>query len=97
MNATLNELLRPLSETERPQVDRAAVRLFANEDFQLVFRKMNQSCGGLFASVFTPAHGMDAMTAASIDGNKGHVRWLFDTYLSSLDEKETKPTEQVTK
>jgi len=96
LNASLNELLRPLSETERHHIDRAVARLFANEDFQLVFRKLNADCGGVFGSSFTPSNGGDAIKAAGVDGSKGPARWLFDTYLSSLDEKQEKPTEQVT-
>jgi hypothetical protein len=97
LNTSLNELLRLLSESEREQVNRAVSRLFANEDFQLVFRKMNADCGGVLGSSFLPSNGGDAVKAAGVDGSKGPVRWLFDTYLSSLIEEKTKPTEQVTK
>jgi hypothetical protein len=95
MDTTITQLLAPLREDEKPSLTGAVLRLFHNEDFQLVFRWMNQTCGGVFATVFTQSSGTDAIKAGLADGSKAHVRWLLDTYLSRYDEKPEKPTEQL--
>ena len=42
MIPTISELLQPLDERERLNVDRAAARLFSNDDFQLASKQMSQ-------------------------------------------------------
>lgn len=97
MNYTLahiNELLTFLSEDERKRLPAVIRRLMSSEDFRLLFRHMNQTCGGLHTSVFS-GH-TDTIKAASLDGARAHVRELFDTYISTFTEKVERPTEQDT-
>jgi hypothetical protein len=95
METPITQLLSPLTGDEKASIEGAVIRLFSNEDFQLVFRWMNQTCGGVFSTVFTQSNGADAIKAGLSDGSKAHVRWLLDTYLSRYDEKPEKPTEQL--
>lgn len=88
------ELLTFLNEGERARMPAVIRRLMDSEDFRLLFRYMNQTCGGLHSSVFSS--DMDALKAASIDGSKAHVRELFDVYLATFHAKEPRPTEQQT-
>ncbi len=95
MIPTISTLLSPLTERERQSVNRAAARLFANEDFQLIFRKLNMDCGGVLGAVFLPANDGDAIKAGGVDGSKGPVRWLLDCYIHQNEEK-PEPKEQET-
>jgi hypothetical protein len=87
MAPSLSELLQPLTEKERTSVNRAAARLFMNDDFQLVFRRMNQDCGGVLGTVFLPSNGGDAVKAAGVDGSKAAVRWKKSRKCGRLGQK----------
>lgn len=95
MTPTISDLLKPLDERERQAVDRAAARLFVNDDFQLVFRRLNMDCGGVLGRVFMPANNGDLAKAAGADGSKGPVRWLLDCFIHQHEERE-EPREQET-
>jgi hypothetical protein len=95
MIPTISELLQPLDERERLAVDRAAARLFSNDDFQLVFRKLNMDCGGVLGAVFLPSNNGDTVKAGAVDGSKGPVRWLLDRFIHQHEEKQ-EPKEQET-
>jgi hypothetical protein len=93
VKAELADLLKPLTEQERQHLAGAVIRLFANEDFQLVFRRM-ASISPPFASVF---RGDSNEAAAARDGAAGHVRWLLDTYLTqTATEKPKRKRQQKT-
>lgn len=96
MHTDLHELLSPPTEDEKLRVPMAVSRIFANEDFQLVFRYMNMTAGDVFAPCFAPADKGDAILAAIKDGAKTHVRWLLDTYIASAAERKPRATEQDT-
>ena len=91
----LHDLLQPLNERERLAVDRAAARLFSNDDFQLVFRKLNMDCGGVLGAVFLQSNNGDTVKAGAVDGSKGPVRWLLDRLIHQHEEKQ-EPKEQET-
>jgi hypothetical protein len=95
MTPSLSELLAPLTEKERIGINRVAARLFNNDDFQLVFRRMNQDCGGVLGTVFLASNGGDAVKAAGVDGSKAAVRWLLDCFIHQHEEK-PEPKEQET-
>jgi hypothetical protein len=93
MHAEIAELLTPLNEEERQRLNGAVVRLFANEDFKLIFRRMN-SIASPFAAVMT---GDGLEKAAARDGAAGHVRWLLTTYLTqTASEKPKRAKKQKT-
>ena len=94
MNAEINQLLLYLSKEEAAQVPVAIRKLMRNEDFQLLFRHLNQSCGGVLAASFDISN--DPIKAAAADGAKGPARFIFDTWIKSFGEKKKKPTEQDT-
>lgn len=93
MTPTAAELLTPLTADEKPQVLKAALRLFDKDDFQLVFRSMNADVGGILNPAFEL--GGDAVKAAFREGQKEPLRWLFTMFLKGIPETE-KPTTQET-
>jgi len=95
MIPTISDLLKPLTLNEASRIDDAVARLFNNDDFQLVFRRMNQQCGGVLGTVFMPSNGGDAVKAAGVDGSKATVRWLLYCFIHQHEEKQ-EPKEQET-
>lgn len=87
------DLLTPLTADEKPQVLKAALRLFDKDDFQLVFRSLNADVGGILNPAFE--QGGDAVKAAFREGQKEPLRWLFTMHLKGIPETE-KPKEQET-
>lgn len=92
MTPTAAELLTPLTADEKPQVLKAALRLFDKDDFQLVFRSLNADVGGILNPAFEL--GGDAIKAAFREGQKEPLRWLFTMFLQGIPEE--KPTTQET-
>lgn len=93
MTPSAQELITPLTTEEKPQVLKAALRLFDKPDFQLVFRSLNADVGGILNPAFE--QGGDAVKAAFREGQKEPLRWLFTTFLQGIPETE-KPKEQET-
>ena len=93
MKPTASELLKPLSDAEKPEVLKATLRLFDKEDFQLVFRSLNYSVGGILNPAFE--QGGDAVKAAFREGQKEPLRWLFTIHLNGIPETEKPKTQET--
>ena len=95
MMPQIADLLRPLKEAEKTRIPLALGRLFQTEDFQLVFRYMNQICNGIASTSFD-GKVEDAYKAAWRDGSKCVPRQLLQDFISVADETEKKPLIQET-
>jgi hypothetical protein len=93
MTPNAAELLAPLTNDEKKEVVKAALRLFDKPDFQLVYRSLNADVGGILNPAFEM--GGDAIKAAFREGQKEPLRWLFAMFLKGIPETE-KPNKQET-
>jgi hypothetical protein len=95
MMPSVHELFTPLKEAEKSRLPAVVAKLFHNEDFQLLFRWMNQNCGGIASTSFE-VKVEDTYKAAWKDGQKAIPRDLFARYIESVGPEKDKPTTQDT-
>lgn len=93
MNHDVHEILAPLTDAEKARLPAVIEKLFHNEDFVLLFRWMNQSCGGIASTSFVQ---LEPLKAAWTDGHKSTVRDIFRHYLALSGPEKEKPTTQET-
>lgn len=94
MTPDLYELLAPLTAAEKERLPAVIEHLFHNEDFHLLFRWMNQSCGGIASTSFQTLD--EPLKAAWKDGHKAIPRDIFARFLELVGPERKKPTEQKT-
>lgn len=91
---TIRDLLSPLTPEEQKKLPGIVCRLFANEEFQLLFRHMNQASGDVMGTVFDKTN--DAIKAAGLEGLKVFPREFLGHYIAGFHEPKDKPTTQDT-
>ena len=94
MTPDLYELLTPLSVQERERIPACIEHLFHNEDFHLLFRWMNQNCGGIASTSFQTLG--EPEKAAWKDGHKAIPRDIFARFLELVGPEREKPKTQET-
>lgn len=94
MMPSVHELFTPLKEAEKSRLPAVVAKLFHNDDFQLLFRWMNQNCGGIASTSFDAMDMDDTYKSAWKDGQKAIPRAIFARYLESVGPEKEKPTTQ---
>lgn len=93
MNHAMHEILAPLTDAEKTRIPAVIEKLFHNDDFVLLFRWLNQNCGGIASTSFVQ---LDPLKAAWMDGHKAPPRDIFRHYLALATPEKEKPQTQET-
>lgn len=94
MNHAMHEILAPLTDAEKARIPAVIEKLFHNDDFVILFRWMNQSCGGIASTSFQALD--EPLKAAWKDGHKAIPRDIFARFFELIGPERKKPTTQET-
>jgi len=81
----LHEMLLPLTDEERGRIPSIISSLFKSDDFQILFRWMNQITGGIASTSWPSLKDEDSLRCAFNEGQKSIPRDIYRHLLASME------------